>query len=253
MLVIAAPVSAQVTRGAGERVWIDVNFGVLASAAKAETFTFTTELFEEPFILEAQYPKPSSTRGVDFGGGLWLTRNLGVGLNFSQGTAKDPAGLRLEVPHPFFFEAIGIGTGDTADDLERREKATHIHVMFSPMVGGKTTIRIFGGPTFFRYRAEMVRDIIFEQLASSTSLDNEITIVDAEIVTAPVADDEGGKAIGFHVGGDVSIFFTKMIGVGGFVRFSRGTVTLDEEPMSEVAQDIKVGGVTFGGGLRIRF
>src|SRR5688572_29923318 len=96
MVLIAAPALAQSMRGPGERVWIDVNFGLAASAAPEQTFTFTGELFEEPFLLQAQYPKPSRAASVDVGGGVWLTRNIGAGVSFSQATHKDPAEPRIE-------------------------------------------------------------------------------------------------------------------------------------------------------------
>ena len=51
----------------------------------------------------------------------------------------------------------------------------------------------------------------------------------------------------------MTVFFTRVVGLGAFARYSRGTVSLDPEPMSEVAQDVRVGGFQTGGGLRLRF
>jgi hypothetical protein len=71
-----------------------------------------------------------------------------------------------------------------------------------------------------------------------------ITGYDAQEVT------RGGW--GFHAGGDVSVFFSRVVGLDGFVRFNKGTIVIDE-PMSELLQDVKVGGLQTGGGLRLRF
>jgi hypothetical protein len=54
------------------------------------------------------------------------------------------------------------------------------------------------------------------------------------------------------VGADASVFFTRVVGIGGFVRYSRGTIEVDE-PLSEMPQDVTVGGLRVGGGLRLRF
>lgn len=53
-------------------------------------------------------------------------------------------------------------------------------------------------------------------------------------------------------GGDVSVFFTRVFGLGGFARYSRGTVEIDE-PLSESTQDVRAGRFQAGGGIRLRF
>jgi hypothetical protein len=58
--------------------------------------------------------------------------------------------------------------------------------------------------------------------------------------------------MGAHIGGDMSYFFSRVVGVGGFARYSRPKVSV-LEPMSEEFQDIPLGGFQTGGGLRLRF
>jgi hypothetical protein len=72
-----------------------------------------------------------------------------------------------------------------------------------------------------------------------------------------VVEEVEANGWGFHGGVDVRYFFTERLGVGGIFRFSRGEVeipgmfgTADDPPPP---LDIKVGGVQFGGGLRVRF
>jgi hypothetical protein len=61
-----------------------------------------------------------------------------------------------------------------------------------------------------------------------------------------------GTGWGFHAGADVGYFFSRYAGVGGTVRFSRGSVEM-AEPLSEKPAKMTTGGMQFGGGLRLRF
>ena len=54
------------------------------------------------------------------------------------------------------------------------------------------------------------------------------------------------SAIGFNVGADVWIYFTRWIGVGGAIRFTRVIVDLD-------AVEVEAGGLLTSAGLRVRF
>jgi len=59
---------------------------------------------------------------------------------------------------------------------------------------------------------------------------------------------------GYHADADLGYFFTGHLGLGGFARFTRGTVTLGPEDfLLDEELDVKVGGFQGGGGLRIRF
>jgi hypothetical protein len=57
---------------------------------------------------------------------------------------------------------------------------------------------------------------------------------------------------GAHFGGDVSWFFTGVVGVGGFARYSTGSVEFTD-PISDKPVTLKTGGLQAGGGLRLRF
>jgi hypothetical protein len=85
------------------------------------------------------------------------------------------------------------------------------------------------------------------QAAGPTPAQNTITI------TGSTWEQTTGRATGFHAGADATYFFSPNVGVGGGIRISRGTVELDREPMSEVRQDITVGGTEVFVGLRFRF
>jgi hypothetical protein len=227
--------------------WIDVNFGAAVSGSDAEVFTFTDTVFSETLGLAAAYPEPSRGAEFDFGGGFMFSRVVGLGLSFSGTAHEDTAGLGATVPHPFFFNASSTAADITDNKLSRTEGAVNMQATVVALDSDRFRVRFFGGPSYFRYKADMVRDIDVDQAAFAFSRVNLVSITGYERVEAE------GTGWGYHAGADLGYFFSRVVGIGGFLRYSGGHVTLDPEPMSEVSQEIKVGGVQGGGGLRLRF
>jgi hypothetical protein len=238
----ASPALAQ-TRGRG---WIDVNFGAAASRAGSDRFVFEGMAFDEPLSLNATYPDPPTGGSFDFGGGFMVTRFIGIGLSLSGTAHRSDSTVAVIVPHPFFFNASANAAG-TTERLTRAEGAVHIQAVVVPYNERRVRVRLFGGPSRFRYRADMVQDIAFLQIVNPSSRANTVTITTSNVVEAE------GSGWGFHVGGNVDYFFSRFAGAGGFVRFSAGDVTVRPEPLSEVDQSMRVGGLQMGGGLRFRF
>jgi hypothetical protein len=229
-----------------ERGWIDVNFGLAISGADMAAFAYTGVLYDEPFALAAAYPKPSLGAEFDFGGGFMFTPVVGLGVSFTGTAHDDIVGLGATIPDPFFYDNATTASGSTSDELQRTEGGVHIQAMVVPLHRRNLRVRVFGGPTYFRYYADMVQDIQYTQSASPYRRANSVEITGYEAVRTE------GTGWGVHVGGDVSYFLSRIVGVGGFGRFSYGKVTVPE-PMSEARQDIVVGGFQVGGGLRLRF
>lgn len=232
-----------------ERGWIDVNIGIARAAEPApDTIVATGRLFGETARFEVDYRNPTGA-SFDFGGGFLLTPRVGLGVSFSGTAHKDTAGLRARIPHPFISNAFGTDDADTDRKLERVEGAVHVqavHVL--PLRSDRVRVRVFGGPTFFRVQQDLVSDIRYEQVFLVFNPANQITITNYE--TRRV--EETGW--GYHVGGDVSLFFTRVIGVGGFARFSHGSVTIDDaDLLSDDPIKLKAGGLQAGGGLRLKF
>lgn len=246
-LSVSVPVVAQtLPQGDGRAWWADVNFGVAASRAGTEDFVYAATRDMELLTLAAHYPAPPTGASFDFGVGRMITPLVGLGMSFTGTAHEDTAGLGASIPHPYFFNAYGTDGSVTNEKLMRAEGGANVQIVIKVVRRPNVAVRVFGGPTFFSYRADMVRDISYFQLATPLSRANVVTIDEY----MPVEVE--GRGIGFHVGADVSWFFAQYVGLGGFVRLNAGTVTI-EEPMSERDQDLDVGGSQFGGGLRFRF
>ncbi len=241
LLLIVAPASAQ-----DQKWWADVNVGVASSAGDEEAFSFSGILYGEPSALAAAYPKPPTGASFDFGVGRMLTPKVGLGISFTGTAHEETAGLGIVVPHPYYFGESATAGAETNELLARVEGATNIQMMFNAWHTASTRVRVYGGPTHFNYKADLVEDIGFTQLASPVSRANVVTIAGYDAV------ETEGSGWGFHIGADATYFFSRIFGIGGFGRFTRGTVTIDE-PMSEEEQELSAGGFQAGGGLHMRF
>jgi hypothetical protein len=228
-----------------ERGWVDVNFGVAVAAEDAFTTRFTGTLFREPAESDASYNLPTGA-SFDFGGGFMFNRYIGAGVSFTGTASEDEASLFISIPHPLYANAFATDTAPTQDKFRRTEGGVNLQAMAVVAQTDRLRVRVFGGPSYFRVKQEQVSFVRFNQVYQILGRGNVV-----DITTYDRTETED-TAWGFHVGGDVSVFFTRVIGVGGFARFSRATVEM-EDALGATTVDVKAGGFQTGGGLRLKF
>lgn len=233
------------------RIFFDVSLvGGAASDAKPREFTSRFVASGELGSFRATYPKPSRSSlfpVLDVSGGYMSTRSAGFGGGVTRTSHEDTAGLRASVPHPAILGANGIGTSVTASPVTRTETAVHLFFAAVPVRNNRIAFRIFGGPSFVWYKADMVSNVLYTQSASPTTSQNDIT------VNGFSSQQVKGSGVGLNVGSDFTYFFNQLIGVKGGIRYSRANVTIKKEPLSLLNQEIRVGGTQVFVGVRFRF
>ena len=233
------------------RFFVDITLsGVASPLALGRVFTSRAVTFGEIATAHATYPEPSRENLLplaEAGGGIMLGRHFGVGVIYSRTSYEDVVGLDATVPHPVFLNAPASGLGVSAGTLERKEAAAHVLLVLAPIRTARSEMRLHFGPSFFWYRADMVREVLYTQTFDALTPSNLITINDAASQKVTAA------TLGFHLGGDLTYFLTHRFGIGGGMRYSRGTVTVEPEPLSRLKQDIRVGNTLYFVSLRVRF
>lgn len=224
------------------RGWLDVNIGMAESNQKDWTSTRITTISQEFAGGSAAYSLPRGA-SFDFGGGYMFTPRVGLGVTFGGTAHEDIAGLAVSVPHPLYFDRSDIDATVTNGKLQRIEGAVHITGMVVLASGRHFSVRVFGGPTFFRVQQDVIGVINYSQVYNLAGANN-VTI------TTYDTDKTEGTGWGAHVGADAGFFFNHVVGIGGLVRYSRGKVEIVDYGGPE---DTKVGGVQVSGGLRLRF
>ena len=98
-----------------------------------------------------------------------------------------------------------------------------------------------GGPSILHVNQAVVTDVNY----------SEEYPYDTAAFTGVDSRDVKASATGFNAGADVRWMFSRHVGLGGLVRFTRGTVDLDGPDNRTITVD--AGGTHVGAGLRVVF
>lgn len=231
-----------------EHGWVSGNLvgvvGTTNSFQQNVAYPFRFEMFTGSVAYDIA-TRPS----FDIGGGVALTPHAGVGIAVSRRSASAQASVALSVPDVLRYNLFGTATTVTTDSLPHTETAVHFEAAyFINLKRGR--IRLFAGPSMIRVHQEVVTDVQYTESTNATSH----TIGVTGVSHGEAAD----TAWGFNVGTDGSLYISRHFGVGAMMRYSRGTATITNVLQTagtgrEVTQDLTVGGLALGGGLRVRF
>ncbi|NOT28170.1 MAG: hypothetical protein HOP16_18975 [Acidobacteria bacterium] len=227
------------------RVFLDLNWMRVDPLQEAQAYTFTRTLFGEPATAATAYPELGNAQSVDVNVAVLLGAQLGLGIRPLRIRFDSPVGLAVRIPHPTLTNRFGSDQDATESYRVRSETILDFSAIYSYNQPA-WRIAVFGGPTYFRLTQDMVSAINYSQFFNLVGT-NTINI------TTYQHNEVKDSTIGFNAGADASWFFTRHVGVGGGIRFNYGTVQLDEEPLSRVPVDLRVGSTTFVGGARFRF
>lgn len=227
------------------RIRVDVNVGSAEPFSESREFRSRFLVFSEAGSAFATYPKPSwENTFVDVGGSFKLNRLWGVGVNYNRTTREEIVGLKAMIPHPTFYSSAATSTGVTGQQLKHTEASTDFYLAIVPIRTRHLEWRLLGGPTIFSLSANMVNDVLYTQTYAPSSPQQTITITG--FTTSEVHSLDWGA----HAATDIAYFPTRLVGVGGGVRFNYGTISIDE-PLSQLGQEIRAGGTSVFLGLRL--
>ena len=249
VVAIAVPRSAfaQVPPGSTRTIGVYANahFGV-AIPSESTHINFGEVTFGSSSESgRGEYPINSGF-AFEFGGGVVLKQRWIAGVAFSRAASSDPGEFTLMLNHPPAHGPIE----DTVatDPFNRTENAFHIQGgVLIPM--GRLELMFFGGPSRFSVSQQVVDELDADEIFNGQWT---VSIIDTESAL------QTASAWGFNVGGDVSFSIGRGCSIGGQVRYSGATVSV-EDPIaslttgSTVMKDMKVGGVQVLGGIRFRF
>jgi opacity protein-like surface antigen len=204
-----------------------------------ESITVFTPKLDENTSFSTNYGNPTAW-SLDFMGGGPVWHMLGLGFAVGYHRRNQTAAIDALVPHPYFYDTFRPASF-TTEPLQSREAAFHFPVIFMPPAFGAIKILAFGGPSVFRLSQTQVTDIIV----------NEVYPYDTVTIAAVKTQEQKGTFWGFHAGADVSVFFTRSVGVGGGIRYSHANINGFEKDAATTSG--VAGGVSVVAGIRFRF
>lgn len=233
------PVMTRPAPSALSRVFIDANGGYQSSSLSFSD-TRRDPWFGETASWTADYEVKSGP-AFDAAGGVRVWGPLVARVGYSRFTDTRAAAIVGAIPHPFFFSRDRAIAGE-AQGLKQEEQAIHVGALVLLPLSRMFEISIFGGPSFFRVKRDLVQDVEY----------SDTYPYDTANFTGTAMGRAENSGLGFHAGADLTYFFSRAVGIGAIVRFSQARVTL-RSPAHSGSLPLDVGGLQAGGGLRFRF
>jgi hypothetical protein len=237
---VASPAAAQDTP-----IFVNVNFGFQAQSQdlrQAGEFP----LYDETGSWEAEH----SIKGgpyFDLGGGLLVWRKLSIGAAYTARAkhSRDVA-VNAAVPSPVFTDSFRHASAP-ASGLQHSERAVHLQALWHVPVTVEFDVTVFGGPTFFSIRDELIDGV------EPSEVGGDFSTVNVGIRTAR----QRNTTTGFNIGIDTrymlrrNLPYVRRVGAGAMLRYSHGSTKLESAQGGRFTVD--AGGLEIAAGLRFRF
>jgi hypothetical protein len=208
-------------------------FGSISAGGQLQSHEFSQEttftLFDEQGSVAANQTVDSGFV-FDASVGYRLRNNFAVGIGFSTFNSSGEAAALASIPNALFGgkpTVVAFGPSDYGD-LSQTTQSVNFMAMWMMPLTSRFDLTVFGGPSIIHVNQEM----------ASVSTDSATAAADSQSGTT-------GKA--GIAGVDVTYRLTGRYGIGGFIRYAGGSVSLDS------VDDLTVGGVQAGGGIRFKF
>ncbi len=211
----------------------------MQAAAPPLNDRFEFEEFVEIGSAEIDYAADAGPL-LDVGFAMRLQRNFGAGVSVTSVTGDRRARVSGRIPHPFDFGKPREVEGE-APRLDRRELGVHLHLDYSRQLTRRLRLTVGGGPSFFSATQRLVDQVLFTHTFPYD------TATFAGVNSRRVR----GSGLGFNAGGDLTWMMGKRVGLGGLVRYARGTVDLEAVDARSV--DADSGGLQTSAGVRVFF
>lgn len=229
VLVAAKAAHAQVPSPATEKAYLNVNFGGQLASRTLGTTTSKSIYDETATLTSTEDIKRAPLVDLSVGYRVW--GDFYVGLNIWRASSSGDASYTASVPDPAVFNRPRTSNG-TASGLSRTELAFSPNVSWVTAVTDKLDLSVGVGLSLIQLKQELVGDF---------------TVPAGTQNVVASSSEQDGTAKGVYGALDLIYSLAPKIGVGGFVRYSGGSVDLD------AVQDHNVGGMQAGGGIRLRF
>jgi hypothetical protein len=225
----AAPASAQMTWT--DKAFLNVNFGLQEVSRTLDTSS-NFDLYGETGTLATTQPIDGGAL-FDIGAGYKVWKNLAVGIGYSRVVSDGDVTLEANVPDPNLFDHPRGVTG-VAPGAEHAEHSIHLQGTWVMPVTDKMDVSFSFGPTIFMVSQDVVNGI---------SVTEPTPTISSTTVTR-----QDKTAVGVNLGVDLNYLFTPRIGAGLLVRYTAGSVDIEN-----ASESMGVGGFQIGFGARFRF
>lgn len=187
---------------------------------------------------------------VDFGGGIVLRNRWMFGASFDRTAQSVPSDVTLTLHHPDFHPTLT--TTKATDPITIVDQGVHLSAGVNIPTGSAFVLRVFGGPSHLTREQDVLSDISVSESVNSATRTFSAVIDSFELRRVR------STAWGYHLGADGSYFFSRHLGIGAQLRYTRATFETenvlqsmaDDRPVTDL---VKGGGLRLAAGVRLRF
>lgn len=192
--------------------------------------TSSFPLYDETATLTSSQPIHNGPMfAVSAGQRLSPHFGVAVGLSLFKARESDST-VVASIPDLAFFSRPKVVT-QTATGLKHSEAGLHLQAVWFHPVGEKLEIVLSAGPSVFYVKQDLI----------------VVTVTPGTQNITATQDNQAHGALGFNGGFEGNYFFNARYGAGIFVRYAGGSVDLP------AVQNLRIGGIQGGLGLRVRF
>jgi hypothetical protein len=237
VILILSMVRPAVAQEWTERIWATANGGV-QTAGTSFSDSFDIQQFVETGTVKTDYPAKTGTV-VEGSAGVRFWKRLGAGVAITKMSSRGDAAIDARIPHPFFDNQPRTVQGSTS--VTRNETDVHFQISYLANLTPRLRMILSAGPSILSIEQTLVTDVQYSQVYP----------YDTATFTGATTRRAKATANGFNTSADAFWMFSRNIGAGGVVRYTRATA--DEDAGNGRTISVDAGGVQAGFGVRVMF
>jgi len=225
------------TRGWPERIWFGVSGGVQPAIDGLDD-AFDLPLHAEVERVTVTYPGKAGGL-IAASGGYRVWKRFTIGLGVTRSSGRSDATVKAQLPHPFFDKQFRDVEGTAS--TQRGETAAHLLLGWMMPVTDRLRLIVAAGPSTINVEQTVVTGVQF----------SETYPYDTAEFTGATTKRASRRAAGFNAGADVMWMFSRRMGAGGLVQFTRARARIDPGGGRTIGVD--AGGLQLAAGVRMIF
>ncbi len=243
LALLAVGSTAQAQAPSEDKGFVAFNLGL-----QAQSQTFTESSTPTIYGETASITLPHTVGGgpfIDVAGGARVGSQFGIGVGYSRFSNSETATVTAQVPNPIIFNSPRTASATTGN-LAHTESAVHVLLLWMMPLSDRVDFMAVLGPSFLT---------VTQDLSGGITTSEGAPPFGTVTISAAPPQQASNSVLALNVGTDLTVRFTRQVGVGGFVRYLRVSGSSVDLPVagSQGTFSVAAGGVQLGFGLRVRF
>lgn len=218
---------------------ISLRIGYYMGSLKGnESISWTQSVYQENATYSVDY-EAKKGNSLNVGIGYKFSKAIGVDLGMDMASRDLGAINSASIPSPLYFNSFR--EAENTKSYRLKETAISFSLVYSALFG-KFEIDLFAGPAYLMSTTELTKSIEFTESAYPY---NTVSI-------STQSEQQKKNLFGFNAGTSLNFYLSKNVAISAGIRYLSGKATY-EVSTGIPSVSLGLGGVKFGGGLKLAF